>query len=249
MSIIERCRMFSIGLYCAMTILTLSAGMQPATARALIGAAAPAFTLTDSNGRNLSLADFKGKTVVLEWTNHECPYVGKHYRGNNTQALQKKWTGQGVVWLSVISSAPGQPGYVSPQQANKLTADRGAAPTAVLFDPTGEVGHAYGARTTPHMYVIDGEGALVYHGGIDDKPTARLEDLKSARNFVDQTLSEISQGKPVSVTSARAYGCSIKYGSFRGGILPKSAHRVGQRSCSDIRLSADAANPLSRSRN
>ena len=110
MSIIERRRVLSIGLYCAMTILTLSAGMQPATARALIGAAAPAFTLTDSNGRNLSLADFKGKTVVLEWTKRECPYVGKHYRGNNMQALQKKWTGQGVVWLSVISSAPGQPG-------------------------------------------------------------------------------------------------------------------------------------------
>jgi len=206
MSIIERRRMFSIGLYCAMTILTLSVGMQPATARALIGAAAPAFTL--SNGRNLSLADFKGKTVVLE-----CPYVGKHYRGNSMQALQKKWTGQGVVWLSVISSAPGQPGYVSPQQANKLTADRGAAPTAVLFDPTGEVGHAYGARTTPHMYVIDGEGALVYHGGIDAKPTAQLQDLKGARNFVDQTISEISQGKPVSVTASRDYGCSIKYGS------------------------------------
>ena len=110
--------------------------------------------------------------MVLEWTSHECPYVGKHYRGNNMQTLQKKWTGQGVVWLSVISSAPGQPGYVSPQQANKLTADRGAAPTAVLLDPTGKVGHAYGARTTPHMYVINGEGALVYKGGIDDQPTA-----------------------------------------------------------------------------
>jgi hypothetical protein len=102
---------------------------------------------------------------------------------------------------------------VSPQQANKLTADRDAAPTAVLFDPTGKVGHAYGARTTPHMYVINGEGALVYKGGIDDQPTARLQDLKSARNFVDQALSEISQGKPVSVTASRAYGCSIKYGS------------------------------------
>ena len=113
----------------------------------------------------------------------------------------------------MISSAPGQPGYVSPQQANKLTADRGAAPTAVLFDPTGKVGHAYGARTTPHMYVINGEGALVYKGGIDDQPTARLQDLKGARNFVDQALSEISQGKPVSVTASRAYGCSIKYGS------------------------------------
>ena len=170
-------------------------------------------TLTDSNGRTRSLADFKGKTVVLEWTSHECPYVGKHYRGNNMQALQKKWTGQGVVWLSVISSAPGQPGYVSPQQANKLTADRDAAPTAVLFDPTGKVGRAYGARTTPHMYVINGEGALVYKGGIDDQPTARLQDLKTARNFIDQALSEISQGKPVSVTASRAYGCSIKYGS------------------------------------
>jgi peroxiredoxin len=213
MSIIERRGTLAIGLYCAMTIVILSAGMQFASAQALIGAAAPAFTLTDSNGRTLSLADFKGKTVVLEWTSHECPYVGKHYRGNNMQALQKKWTGQGVVWLSVISSAPGQPGHVSPQQANKLTVDREAAPTAVLFDPTGKVGHAYGARTTPHMYVINSEGALVYKGGIDDQPTARLQDLKGARNFVDQALSEISQGKPVSVTASRAYGCSIKYGS------------------------------------
>jgi peroxiredoxin len=213
MSIIERRRMLAIGLYCAMTTITLSAGMQFATGQALIGAAAPTFALTDSKGRNLSLADLTGKIVVLEWTSHECPYVGKHYRGNNMQALQKKWTGQGVVWLSVISSAPGQPGYVSPEQANKLTADRDAAPTAVLFDPTGKVGHAYGARTTPHMYVINVEGALAYKGGIDDQPTARLQDLKGARNFVDQALSEISQGKPVSVTTSRAYGCSIKYGS------------------------------------
>ena len=183
----------------------------PRPRKARVGAPAPAFTLTDSNGRAVSLADFKGKTVVLEWTNHECPYVGKHYGGNNMQALQKKWTGQGVVWLSVISSAPGQHGHVSPQQANKLTTDRGAAPTAVLFDPTGKVGRAYGARTTPHMYVITGDGALVYMGGIDDKPTARLEDLKSAKNFVDAALSEIAQGKPVSVTTSRAYGCSIKY--------------------------------------
>ena len=213
MSIFDRRRVLAIGLYCATTIIALSAGAQSATAQTRIGAPAPAFTLTDADGRTLSLADFKGKAVVLEWTNHECPYVGKHYRGNNMQALQKKWTGQGIVWLSVISSAPGQPGHVSPQQANKLTADRGAAPTAVLFDPTGKVGRAYGARTTPHMYVINGEGALVYMGGIDDKPTARLDDLKNARNFVDEALSEISQGKPVSVTASRAYGCSIKYAS------------------------------------
>src|SRR5436190_9238768 len=213
MNSVERRRALVIGLFFAATILTLCAGAQTATAQARIGSPAPAFSLTDSNGRVASLAEYKGKTVVLEWTNHECPYVGKHYRGNNMQALQKKWTGQGVVWLSVISSAPGQEGHVSPQQANKLTADRGAVPTAVLFDPTGKVGHAYGARTTPHMYVINGEGALVYKGGIDDQPTARLQDLKSAKNFVDQALSEISQGKPVSVTASRAYGCSIKYGS------------------------------------
>jgi len=211
MHMIKRGQLLAIGLFCAAAML--SAGQRSALAQARIGNPAPGFTLTDSNGRSVSLADFKGKTVVLEWTNHECPYVGKHYRGNNMQALQKKWTGQGVVWLSVISSAPGQPGYVSPQQANKLTADRGAAPTAVLFDPTGKVGHAYGARTTPHMYVINGEGVLVYKGGIDDQPTARLQDLKSARNFVDKALSEISQGKPVSVTTSHAYGCSIKYGA------------------------------------
>jgi peroxiredoxin len=213
MRFIERRGVLAIGLCCAAAIAALGAGVEAASAQARIGAPAPAFTLTDSNGRALSLADLKGKTVVLEWTNHDCPYVGKHYRGNNMQALQKKWTGQGVVWLSVISSAPGEQGHVSPQQANKLTADRGAAPTAVLFDPTGKVGRAYGARTTPHMYVINREGALVYMGGIDDKPTARLEDLKGARNFVDEALSEIAQGKPVSATGSRAYGCSIKYAS------------------------------------
>jgi len=213
MRIIERRRVLAMGLYGAAAIIALRAGVQPATAQARIGAPAPAFTLTDSNGRSLSLADFKGKTMVLEWTNHECPYVGKHYRGNNMQALQKKWTKQGVVWLSVISSAPGREGHVTAAQANKLTADRGAAPSAVLFDPTGEVGHAYGARATPHMYVINGEGTLAYMGGIDDQPTARIEDLKGAKNLVDAALSELAQGKPVSVTSSRAYGCSIKYAS------------------------------------
>jgi peroxiredoxin len=180
---------------------------------AKIGAPAPAFSLTDSNGRIVSLADFKGKTVVLEWTNHDCPYVRKHYGGQNMQALQKKWTAQGVVWLSLISSAPGAQGYVTGEQANKLTQDRGAAPTAVLFDPTGDVGHAYGARTTPHMYVITGDGRLVYMGGIDDKASTRLDDLKTARNFVDAALTEVAQGKPVSVQTSRPYGCSIKYSS------------------------------------
>jgi peroxiredoxin len=213
MSIVERRLVLALGLCCAATIIPLSAGAQPATDKARVGTPAPAFTLNDSSGRALSLGDLKGKTVVLEWTSHECPYVGKHYRGKNMQALQKKWTGQGVVWLSVISSGPGEPGHVSPEQANKLTAERGAAPSAVLLDPTGKVGRAYGARTTPHMYVINGEGALVYMGGIDDKPSARLEDLKTAKNFVDVALGEIAQGKPVSVSTSRAYGCSIKYSS------------------------------------
>ncbi len=182
-------------------------------AQARIGAPAPAFSLTDSNGKTVSLADFKGKTVVLEWTNHDCPYVRKHYGGNNMQMLQKKWTAQGVVWLTLISSQPGSQGFVHPLEANKLTEDRGAAPTAVLFDPKGDVGRAYAAHVTPHMYVITGNGTLVYMGGIDDKATTRLEDLKTAKNFVDAALSEVAQGKPVSVTTSRPYGCTIKYSS------------------------------------
>src|SRR5689334_6200823 len=181
--------------------------------QARIGAPAPAFSLTDSNGKTVSLADFKGKTVVLEWTNHDCPYVRKHYGGGNMQMLQKKWTAQGVTWLTLISSEPGSQGYVQGPEANKLTADRGAAPTAVLLDPQGDVGRAYGAQTTPHMYVITGNGTLVYMGGIDDKATTRLEDLKTAKNFVDAALTEVAQGKQVSVTTARPYGCTIKYSS------------------------------------
>jgi peroxiredoxin len=198
----------------AVAAFALDAGAQQgAAAQARVGAAAPAFTLPDSNGRTVSLADFKGKTVVLEWSNHECPYVGKHYRGNNMQALQKKWTAKNIVWLTVLSSAPGKEGYVTGAEANKLTVERGAAPSAVLLDPRGTVGHAYGARVTPHMYIVSGDGLLLYAGGIDDKQSARLEDLKTARNFVDDALTEVSQGKPVSVTTSRAYGCSVKYAS------------------------------------
>ena len=182
-------------------------------AQAKIGAPAPTFSLTDSNGKTVSLADFKGKTVVLEWTNHDCPYVRKHYGGNAMQALQKKWTAQNVAWLTLISSEPGSQGYVSGPEANKLTADRGAAPTAVLMDPKGDVGRAYGAQTTPHMYVITGDGTLVFMGGIDDKATTRLEDLKTAKNFVDAALTEVAAGKPVSATTSRPYGCTIKYSS------------------------------------
>ena len=211
MSIIERRRMFCIGLYCAMTILTLCAGMQPVTAGALIGAAAPAFTLTDSNGRNLSLADFKGKTVVLEWTNHECPYVGKHYRGNNMQALQKKWTAQGVVWLTLISSAPGTQGFVTPSQENDYVKQMNAVPTAVLMDPQGTLGHLYSAKTTPHMFIIDPSGTLIYDGAIDDHPTSDVSDIASSKNYVSTALNQALAGRPVTDPATRPYGCSVKY--------------------------------------
>lgn len=178
-----------------------------------VGQPAPAFTAKDTNGKTVSLADLKGKTVVLEWSNHECPFVKKHYSGNNMQALQKKWTGQDVVWLTVISSPVGEQGYVDAAQANRLTAERGAAPSAVLLDPKSQIARAYGAMVTPHMYVIDKTGKLAYAGGIDDKPSTRTDDLKGAKNFVDSALTELAQGKAVSTTTARPYGCTVKYAS------------------------------------
>lgn len=178
-----------------------------------VGAAAPNFTATDSNGKAVSLADYKGKTVVLEWTNDGCPFVKKHYGAQAMQSLQKKWTGKGVVWLSVISSPPGEQGYADGPGANKLTVDRGAAPSAVLLDPKGDLGRTFGAQVTPHMYVVTGDGKLAYMGGIDDKPSAKAEDLNGAKNFVDAALTEVSEGKPVSVTTARPYGCTVKYTS------------------------------------
>ena len=196
-----------------LTLVAASSRAADTSPQARLGAPAPNFTLIDSNGNSVSLADFKGKTVVLEWTNHECPYVRKHYGGNNMQGLQKKWTAQGVVWLTLVSSHPGAQGFVHGLEANKLTEERGAAPTAVLLDPKGGVGRSYGAQVTPHMYVITGEGALVYMGGIDDKPSTRLEDLKTAKNFVDAALSEVVAGKAVTVKTSRPYGCTIKYSS------------------------------------
>jgi hypothetical protein len=178
-----------------------------------VGQPAPAFSVKDTNGKTVSLADLKGKTVVLEWSNHECPFVKKHYTGNNMQTLQKKWTGQDVVWLTIVSSPVGEQGYVDAGQANKLTTERGAAPSAVLLDPKSQIARAYGATVTPHMYVIDKGGKLAYAGGIDDKPSARIDDLKGAKNFVDSALTELAQGKAVSTTTARPYGCTVKYAS------------------------------------
>ncbi len=186
-------------------------GAATAHAQPTVGKAAPDFTATDTAGATHSLSDFRGKTVVLEWTNHDCPYVRKHYETGNMQALQKDAKEDGVVWLSIISSAPGKQGHVSAAQADELTATREAAPTAVLFDPSGEVGKAYAARTTPHMYVIDAEGTLVYMGGIDDRPTADKGDVEGARNYVREALGAIDRGDAVAAPTSRPYGCSVKY--------------------------------------
>ncbi len=178
---------------------------------ATVGAAAPTFSLTSSTGPTISLAEQRGKVVVLEWTNHDCPYVRKHYDTGTMQALQKEATGQGIVWLTVISSAPGTQGHVSAGQANELTKTRKAAPTAVLFDPTGTVGKAYGATNTPHMYVVTKDGVLVYAGAIDDKPTTRRQDVESAQSYVRPALAAVAAGQPVKTPITRAYGCTIKY--------------------------------------
>lgn len=184
-----------------------------AEAAAVNGKPAPGFAALDSKGETRSLAEFAGKTVVLEWSNHDCPYVKKHYGAGAMQALQKEAAAEGVVWLTVISSAPGQQGHVNGAAADQLSASRGAAPTAVLLDPSGELGRLYGAKTTPHMYVVNPAGELVFQGGIDDKPTANPADLKTARNHVRAALADLRAGRPVAVASATPYGCSVKYAS------------------------------------
>lgn len=182
-----------------------------AAAVAKVGEPAPAFTISATTGSNVSLADQRGKIVVLEWTNHDCPYVRKHYESANMQTLQKDITGQGVVWLTVISSSPGTQGYVTPKQADELTSTRKASPTAVLLDLTGVVGRAYGATNTPHMYVIDKSGLLVYAGAIDDRPTTRRSDVQGAHNYVRAALDDVAAGRPVKTPVTRAYGCTVKY--------------------------------------
>jgi hypothetical protein len=196
-------------------ILALCAGLALAVGSAVaapeIGKPAPAFTVTDTEGRQHALADFAGKTVVLEWTNHECPFVVKHYGAGNMQAQQKAATDAGVVWLTVNSSAPGKQGNVSAERAGELMAANGWAGTAYTFDPTGVAGRAYGARTTPHMYVIDGDGVLRYMGGIDSNPSADPADIAGATQYVRTALDQLAAGQPVADSNTRPYGCSIKY--------------------------------------
>ena len=176
-----------------------------------VGEPAPAFTATDSNGKAQKLSDYRGKYVVLEWHNRQCPFVNKHYASGNMQKLQKEWTAKGVVWFTVISSGPGKQGYMTAAQENAFVKQMKASPTAVLLDPSGEVGHIYGAKTSPHMFVINPQGVLIYDGAIDNKPTTDLDDVPVATNYVSLALEESMAGGQVKTPVTRPYGCSVKY--------------------------------------
>jgi peroxiredoxin len=179
-----------------------------------VGEPAPGFGAVDSTGKMQHLSDYKGKYVVLEWHNQGCPFTQKHYQSENMQRLQKEWTAKGVVWFTVISSAPGKQGFVTPSQENEYLKKMNAAPTAVLMDPAGTLGHLYDAKTTPDMYIIDPAGNLIYEGAIDDKPTTDQADIAGAKNYVEAALTEAMAGKPVTDPATRPYGCSVKYGKF-----------------------------------
>jgi len=191
--------------------LALLVAAGTAVAAPQIGQPAPEFTLTDSNGQSHNLSDFKGKFVVLEWLNHGCPFVQKHYDGGNMQGLQKEYTGKDVVWLSIASSAPGKQGHMSPEETNKTKEEKDAAPTAVLIDADGTVGKLYDAKVTPELFVINPEGTLIYAGAIDDKKSVDAADVAGATNYVKQALDEAMAGNPVSTPQTEAYGCGVKY--------------------------------------
>ena len=185
--------------------------IKPAFAAPKTGVTAPDFSIADSNGKMHNLKDYEGKTVILEWTNHECPFVMKHYGTENMQKLQRDATADGIVWLSVVSSAPGTQGYVDGDEANNVVTEQKAAPTAVLLDPKGKLGRTYSARVTPHMYIIDASGTLVYMGGIDDTPTANWDDVKTANNYVRAALDDMKNGRAIQNAVTRPYGCTVKY--------------------------------------
>lgn len=195
-------------------VATLAAclmGIGAQAAELEIGSPAPEFTLTDTKGVSHNLSDFKGKFVVLEWINHGCPFVVKHYSGGNMQGLQKEFTGKDVVWLSICSSAEGKQGYLSNDEWNKTNAENGSAATAVLIDADGTVGKLYSAKVTPHMYIINPEGNLIYQGAIDDKKSTDAEDIASSENYVRSALTQAMAGEPVAKAVTQPYGCSVKY--------------------------------------
>jgi peroxiredoxin len=199
---------FSRGISSAALLICVAVG---ASAQVRVGEPAPAFTATDSRGQTHSLNQYRGKYVVLEWHNQGCPYTRKHYVSGNMQNLQKEWTAKGVVWFTVISSAPGQQGFLMPADENAYVEKMHAAPSAVLMDADGKVGHLYNAKTTPQMFVINPAGNVIYAGAIDDRPTPDVEDIRGADNFVSDALTAAMAGKPVAKPFTRSYGCSIKY--------------------------------------
>lgn len=194
-----------------LTALGLAAFAPSANAAVEIGQPAPDFTGTDTNGVQHTLSDFKGKNVVLEWSNHECPFVVKHYDSGNMQKLQKAATDDGTVWLTIVSSAEGKQGNIPAEEANKLMEEKGAHSTARILDPSGEIGKMYDAKTTPHMFVINAEGNVVYAGAIDSDSSFKQESIEGATNYVSAALDSIKAGEPVEVSSTKPYGCGVKY--------------------------------------
>jgi hypothetical protein len=190
---------------------SMLAALPAIAATAVVGQPAPAFSVSDASGKPVSLADFKGKTVVLEWVNPGCPYVRKHYDSANMQGTQKGAADKGVVWLAVNSTAQGHSDYKKPADMAAWMQSQKAAATHTLMDSDGKIGRAYGARTTPHMYVVDAKGMLAYAGGIDDTPSANPADVKTAKNYVNAALGDLQAGKPVAQAMTRPYGCSVKY--------------------------------------
>jgi peroxiredoxin len=205
--------MRKIGFGFATAVLGLAVAPALADEPLKIGQPAPAFTGADSNGQTVSLSDFKGKTVVLEWTNDGCPYVGKWYRSGAMQQLQRNAAKLGAIWLTIASSAPGEQGYVDAAKANADTRNRNADPAHVLLDPKGAIGRLYGAQTTPHIFVIRPDGALAYMGGADSIASTRIEDMQRAEPYAHEALEAVVAGKPVQHSVTRPYGCTVKYSS------------------------------------
>jgi len=193
-------------------LLALSAwGGTALAAEAVVGQPAPEFSLTDTRGEARAVSDFRGDFVVLEWFNNECPFVRKHYDSGNMQALQADAATAGTSWLTIVSSAPGKQGHIAADEANAIIESRGAKQTALLLDPEGAVGRLYGAKTTPHMFVLDPDGIVIYAGAIDDRASTDPADIPGATNYVRQALAQARAGKPVAVPTSRPYGCSVKY--------------------------------------
>ncbi|MGH7680680.1 MAG: thioredoxin family protein [Candidatus Eiseniibacteriota bacterium] len=195
----------------AMISLFLFAVAASAHAEAIVGKKAPSISLMDSDGKTVKLEDYKGKYVVLEWVNFSCPFVKRQYGTGNMQRLQKEFTEKGVVWLSICSSAEGKQGYMTADEAKTISKERNAVPTDLLLDPAGVAGKAYGAKTTPHMFVIDPKGKVLYNGAIDDKPSADPEEIPPTKSYVATALDQAMSGKKVAVAVTQSYGCSVKY--------------------------------------